>query len=270
MLFNLKIFGIYIFNRLLFYIRLRFLSAISVSILFGAGCGVQQPAPNKTPLKIGSATKLPLNADSISSASNTANKSIMVDDFDRGTSNGIYKKRKTSLAYHLESDAVFHGTFSRRPNFSLISKSSDHRIGSEGYALKIEYDTRSDGWAGYYTLLGGIDITPYNALTLYVKGENGGESFRIGLSDASNSRELYDGFYLESVQLYLEAGITTEWQKVVVPLCMLETLGAKYLNLNNMGAILFDFANKDKGVIYVENIMFEKLQDIPNERLCNK
>ena len=40
---------------------------------------------------------------------------------------------------------------------------------------------------GYYSLLEGVDLTPYTAVTLRVKGGQGGETARFGLRDTSLS-----------------------------------------------------------------------------------
>ncbi len=71
--------------------------------------------------------------------------SILVDDFETGSTQGLFAERKNRL------DA-FQGTWARRPSYTVITKAPDARPGHPGRVLRIEY-SKSGGWCGWYTLL---------------------------------------------------------------------------------------------------------------------
>lgn len=95
---------------------------------------------------------------------------ILVDDFEVGSTQGLFAERKNRL------DA-FQGTWAKRPSYTVITKVPDSKPGRSGKVLRIEYGKRG-GWCGWYTLLNGINVLEYNALTFWIKGEKGGGAVR--------------------------------------------------------------------------------------------
>ncbi len=186
----------------------------------------------------------------------------LVDDFDEGPVRTTPDKRTTSLSRELGLSTVFHGTFSHRPNFVDMTKIHTRNEAEEetGLALKLDYDVTSAGWAGYYSLLGGIDISGYDALTFLVRGKEGGETFTIGLTDQTRVQYDIGGINLGSVDLFLQGGITTEWKEVVVPLAPLKELGATKVDLRQVGGLLFELSQHLKGTVFVDDIAFKKGQ----------
>ena len=53
------------------------------------------------------------------------------------------------------------------------------------------------------------------------------------------------------VSEFLEGGVTSEWQQVVVPL---EAFGS--LDFTEMGSLVFNFYEKGEGVVYLDEIRF--------------
>ncbi|MDD5449313.1 MAG: sugar-binding protein [Candidatus Omnitrophica bacterium] len=176
---------------------------------------------------------------------------ILVDDFDTGLTSGIFKERKNSLG-------SYQGTWAMRPSFSIITKSSIIRRGDHGQALVIEY-RKEAGWCGWYTLLNNIDVTPYNTLSFWVRGEKGGEKFDIGLADARMQDLEIDAFFLGSVTSFISDGfVTTEWKEVKVPL----SRASSAINLSKMGSMVFWFKYGGEGRIYVDDIKFKNDPDV--------
>ncbi len=183
---------------------------------------------------------------------------ILVDDFETGQTHGLFAQRKNRL------DA-FQGTWARRPSYTVITKVLDSRPGSVGNALRLEYN-KVGGWCGWYTLLNGIDISCHNALTFWVKGEEGGERFDIGLADDTMQDLQIDAVYVGSIKSFLPEGITTQWQQVKIPLQSLRS----ELNLTRMGSLVLWFRYEGKGAIEVDDLVFafdEEIERILEENM---
>jgi hypothetical protein len=83
-----------------------------------------------------------------------------------------------------------------------------------------------------------------------VKGKKGGENFTIGLADKSWVI-IGDSLKAGTVNQYLNNGVTTEWQEVVIPLC-----DFGLLDLTEMGSFVIDFHRKQKGTIWIDDLKF--------------
>jgi len=176
---------------------------------------------------------------------------LLVDDFDVGLTSGLAQQRKNRLG-------SFQGTFSMRPSFAVITKSSEVRRGTHGQSLVIDY-RKEAGWCGWYTLLNGVDVTPYNTLSFWVKGEKGGEKFEIGLSDERMQNLEMDAFFLGCATSFIPGGyVTKEWKEVKVPLAR----ASSELNLSRMGSLVFWLKYGGEGRIYVEDVKFKNDPEI--------
>ena len=174
-------------------------------------------------------------------------QSILVDDFDLGATSGIFKERFNSLG-------SYQGTWAKRPSYTLISKSATVHREEKGRSLAIDY-YKDGGWCGYYTLLAGIDVSGFNTLSFWVKGEKGGEVFDIGLADQRMQDLEMDAVYVGSVNNFLPKGngVTTEWQEVKVPLTKISS----EIELTSMGSFVLWFRYEGKGRVYLEDILFK-------------
>jgi len=176
---------------------------------------------------------------------------LVVDNFDRGRTMGVFSERETTLG-------TFHGTWAKRPSWTVITKSEEERIGDKGLGLVIEFD-KKQGWCGWYTLLGGSDVTKYNALSFWIKGDKGGERFDVGMADKNMQDLEIDAVYAGPIMSFLpKGGVTTKWQEAKVPLAK---IGAD-INLSSMGSIVFWFKDEAKGKIYVDDVKFITDPDI--------
>lgn len=175
---------------------------------------------------------------------------LVVDNFDKGRTMGLFEDRITTLG-------TFHGTWARRPSWTVMTKSAQERMGSTGMGLAIEFD-KKEGWCGWYTLLGGADVTSYNTLSFWVKGAEGGERFDIGMADKTMQDLEIDSVYAGPITAFLPNGVTKDWQQVKVPLAK---IGSE-IDLSSMGSIVFWFKYEGRGKIYVEDVKFITDPDI--------
>lgn len=171
-------------------------------------------------------------------------ESILVDDFEVGRTSGLFAQRKNRL------DA-FQGTWARRPSYTVITKVLDTRPGTLGQALRIEYN-KVGGWCGWYTLLNGIDVSRHNALSFWVKGEEGGERFDIGMADERMQELEIDANYVGPITAFLPEGVKTQWQQVKIPLAPLRS----EMDMTRMGSLVFWFRYEGAGAIHVDDIAF--------------
>ena len=183
---------------------------------------------------------------------------ILVDDFDQWRSrNVIYYKRKNSLGH-------YQGTWAKRPSYTLISKSETQRRGDHGKGLILTYH-KTDGWCGWYTLLGGLDATKLNTLSFWVKGDVGGERFDIGFLDTEREEFEVDAVYAGPVQQFMEGEVSKEWKEVIVPLSRVRT----EINLSKLAAIILWFRYEGTGTIYIEDMKFKDTPHIAEHEESN-
>jgi len=182
---------------------------------------------------------------------------VFVDNFDKGLTSGVFYQRSTTLG-------TYQGTWAKRPSYAIITKSRKHRMGDTGKGLGIEYKKEA-GWAGWYTLLDGLDIANYNTLSFWVKGEKGQEKFDIGLADARMQEYEIDALYAGDVNTFLPLGVTTEWQEVKVPVSRVEA----ELDLRDMGSVVLWFRYGGQGKIYIDDMTFKKDSEIQKKTEYN-
>jgi len=117
-------------------------------------------------------------------------------------------------------------------------------------AIKMMYaKAPGKSFCGTYVLIFG-DISRYVTLTFMIKGEKGGEAFEIGVNDVvSNKRE--DAVMIGSIYRYLPKGVTSEWQKVAIPLS--DFFGT---DLSRVYSIVFDFTDAGRGTFWIDDIRF--------------
>lgn len=153
------------------------------------------------------------------------------------------------------------------PSRALFSKAPG--MGKSGKGLKVRYDKKGEGglygnggWCGYYTLVHVgkkyVDATPYAKLTFWVKGEKGGENFKVGVADQQGEM-IDDSTKSDSINAYLPAGkVTTEWQKAEV------SLDDVFVDWELLHSISFCFETDlyeegaQSGTIYIDDLQLEK------------
>lgn len=123
--------------------------------------------------------------------------------------------------------------------------------GQKPAGIKVMYLKTADekSFAGVYIILM-ADVSKYSTFTFMIKGAKGGEAFEIGLNDTiSNKRE--DAVMVGSIYRYLTDGITTDWQKVSIPLD--DFFGS---NLSKVYSMVFHFNEIGKGAFWIDDLQF--------------
>jgi len=167
---------------------------------------------------------------------------LVIDDFDKGEVSGAASQRPNAVG-------GYQGTWSQRPSYTILRKSAAIRRGDRGRSLSIEYSSEG-GLCGWYSVLNGIDATPYNCLTFWVRGEQGGEKFDIGLTD-ERMRELeIDPVYVGAITDVLPGGVTTAWRQVKVPLGRV----ACDIDVSQLGSLVFWFRHGGQSRVYIEDV----------------
>lgn len=143
-------------------------------------------------------------------------------------------------------------------------------FGGTGHSLKLNYNiSATNSYSGYYSKLASVDLSQYNAVSFYVKGDAAGVFFKIQLTNNS-ATEYWDpgngvNYYRNTASIYitdyLDGGVTTSWQKVKIPF-------DNFANLDGWGSmkelvIVFEnfqsVANGSpiQGTVYIDDIIFE-------------
>ena len=130
---------------------------------------------------------------------------------------------------------------------------SDDALGdTAGYSIRLDYDVDSPNPAynGFWMKLKGIDATPYNSLTFYVKGDAKAgftKRLKIELKDKSNKPSAY-----------LVGNITDKWQKVSIPFDRFRRI-QDWTSLNEFVVVFDDMNSNPKiGTIYIDQIALSK------------
>ena len=94
------------------------------------------------------------------------------------------------------------------------------------------------------------DLSPYKAVSFWARGEEGGETFEIGMADKS-WLTIGDSVKAGAIEKFLPGGLTTDWQEVVIPL-------AKFgkLDWTQMGSWVVNFHRPGKGTVYLDDLIF--------------
>ncbi len=147
---------------------------------------------------------------------------------------------------------------------SSLSYLENNAFGNNGYSLQYTYNLfdNDDGamfWMNLQESPPGTiittDLTLYDYLSFWVKGEVGGEVVRITMKERTTVQE---SSWVD-IRNYIPGGIvTTSWQKVVIPLAAL-----RFTNMaeTDVGAIIFktEYTNYGlsffSGIIYLDEII---------------
>ena len=163
-----------------------------------------------------------------------------LDDFDHSSLNLLGRKANA---------------YKRLPSVCKFSRVSEPRVGTEGRSLRLDFDKKNTGWCGYYTLLNEIDgdyfdLASYQAVSFWVRGLKGGETFEIGMADRS-WLTIGDSVKAGPIEKYLPQGVTPEWQQVIIPLSDFGKLGLK-----EMGSWVINFHRPGEGAVFIDDLVF--------------
>ena len=122
------------------------------------------------------------------------------------------------------------------------------------YFLYIQWDTSKEGaYGGYWSKLGNLNLEDYNYVSFYVKGFYGGEVFKVGLRGSLGATTETKILITE----ILSKGVTTEWQKVTIPLKCFKAI-EDWHDVNIFSINFEQTFGSEKGSISIDDIIFEK------------
>lgn len=117
------------------------------------------------------------------------------------------------------------------------------------YGLRLTYEMEGEGNGGWGVLwdnapAGHFNASDFSALTFWVKGKSGGETFQIGLKDAAGTEA--------KIESKLVVVVTEDWTMVNIPLDKFEGTNAASISNINFGF------NKDHsaGSLCIDDIAF--------------
>ena len=144
----------------------------------------------------------------------------------------------------------------------------DHAVfypeGKDQESIKYMYDRRGEEeFVGTYLIMM-ADLSKYKTMTFYIKGDKGRETFEIGLNDViSNKRE--DAVFIGSIYRYLPKGVTTEWQRVVIPLS--DWFGP---DLSKVYSLVFHYNEIGQGAFWIDEVTFHTEQMVDRDAEIEK
>lgn len=159
------------------------------------------------------------------------------------------------------------GAYQQAPSKVMSARTTEVSHGG-ARCLKLRYEKKglggpfdSGGWCGYWTMLKSptryFDARAFSKLVLWVRGQDGGEIFRIGLADA-NWDKLQDSVKSDDIAQYLPAGrVTTDWQKAEIP------LGAWALDFAQLASLAICFESdcysngEQSGIVYIDDVQLQ-------------
>ncbi len=179
--------------------------------------------------------------DSVQKASAFAPEKLVIADFNNGMKPN-----------NLGGD---YGAWDKDPadttQFCEAEFSSDEKTGDSGYAMKLVYDvdSPSPAYNGFWMKLEESDLTPYETLTVSIKGDT--------------DKGFTNKIVIELKNMQSQVGkvllpVTGEWQEKTIPLSSFS--GVKDFSSMTEFVVVFDDANSNPktGAIYIDNIHVNK------------
>jgi hypothetical protein len=160
------------------------------------------------------------------------------------------------------------GPYAKQPSKIEASRVDGASLGRNGKVLKLDFEKQGQGgpygnggWCGYAISLGPggkpFDASKHLKLVFWLRGQTGGENFKLGLADVQWARQ-GDSIKSEDIVHYVAGGkISTQWQKVQVPLEIF------YLDHKTLASVSIAFETDcfpdgaGRGVVYVDDLGFE-------------
>lgn len=137
--------------------------------------------------------------------------------------------------------------------YVFFEDDKDDVLSGGGFSLLLQWDTSQPGaYAGYWQELSSLNLSDHNFLTFFIKGSKGGEILKVGLR---GKRDSYESKIF--VHEALRTGVTTNWQKIVIPLGWFQAVES----WSDVSVFSLNFEHafgSGKGQILVDEIAFEK------------
>ncbi len=183
-----------------------------------------------------------------------ANEVLLLDDFNDG--DFINKFGTISGTFgSIPPDNPATGTCIAK----IYSDNPENIRGRTGYSLELTYDvSNTDSFSGYFSKLANKDLIAFKYLSFWVKAKEGGEFFKIELKNNSpdNNRNKAAVYITD----YLDGGVTTNWQKVVIPLDAFANIGT-WTGMSEFVIVFENYQSRTNNstltsTIYIDDILF--------------
>jgi hypothetical protein len=146
------------------------------------------------------------------------------------------------------------GDWTKRGARIRSSRTGEEAWGGSGESLELQFDVQDKRHeAGYWLSLPGgrRDLSSLGQLAFRVRGAKGGEQLRVGLKDRL-------GFETKlSASAYLEGGLNTGWQEVVIPLEDFRDVKDWYAVDNLSFTFHYDYGIPRAGKVFLDDLRLE-------------
>ncbi len=169
-----------------------------------------------------------------------ASDTILIDNFNQ--------KKSTNALGQLTT------TFVDTTGGTITTEFTRKNAHGNGHSLALRYDVPgAAGYAGYISNVPALDLRGYQTLTLFLKGDDDRQDALVGLRDLSGLERKIP------ISLYLPDGITTDWQKVTIPLVAF----SDDLAWSSVDAVTLSFEHQlhSGSTLYVDDIGFDRNLD---------
>ncbi|MFX0133487.1 MAG: T9SS type A sorting domain-containing protein [Candidatus Hodarchaeota archaeon] len=104
------------------------------------------------------------------------------------------------------------GGFYEKATVMVETETGTNAFDGKGKSVSIKYDVSTENsFCGHYSKFSSLNLSEYNYLSLWIKGENSKEYLQIQLATKEDTAKV-------PLWNYLSGGPTKNWQKVVIPL----------------------------------------------------
>ena len=158
----------------------------------------------------------------------------------------------------------YYNKFERAPSTASTFLMPGISRGQNGRSLRVTSDRKDDGFCGVWMHFFNfrqkaeqyLDVSEYEYLSFWVRGQKGGEKFRLKLADAEWIGQ-EDALPIGQIRDFLPRGVTTQWQEVLVPIKQFNTL-----DFTRMGGMTLDFDTPGRYVVYIDDVAFKTNKDV--------
>lgn len=170
---------------------------------------------------------------------------ILLDDFDQSY------KAINSLGKLNESSSSGDATM----NWKIVKNSTQEGDYSDdlsrvGGAMELKYTATASADQWYWrTHVEGAQINDYEFLVFWVRGDQGGEKFKIRIEDTANQKSDLE------ITRYLAYGCPDSWNRVTIPFHDIDFTKVDRNQLKYMGFYNSD-ENIGSGTVYIDQLMF--------------
>ena len=136
------------------------------------------------------------------------------------------------------------------------------------YSLSLTYNFPQGQWCGYWSAFRAgqtaYDVSSYDCIEMWVKGENGGEKFKVELADVDFNPENYleTQYHKMAIRIVdspdgaFQLGLSTQWKKLSLPLSAFMASPSQ-IDLSRLKQVNIVFDEYPRsGKIYIDAIKF--------------